>query len=362
MSVLPCRLTAEEDHDRSTQRPADRHHRRPADRPVAAARADAVPHTGLPPPGAGARVQHVRGRRLDGGAGVGGHPDRRRSRPAVHRRPRPERWGCCSRPWSPGSSPTGCPRSRSCSPSPSSSWPAWRWSRSCPSTDLTEVWHLAAVAFMTGVGHGVLLPRLLRLAARPGARVRPPGGQRLRGHGAARRSGRPSGPASPAPWSASLARSRLRRRRGRVPVAACSPWSTVPQTAVRRDLGETTRRPPGPVGLRRHARGLRLHGPHAVAAGHAALRLADDPGDDGPARGADPVPGQGQARRRAERPRAGAGRVRHRWGGGLAGDGVGADAAPLPHADEHRLGRRLPAVPGHRVGHRRCGVVVVGAA
>ena len=80
--------------------------------------------------------------------------------------------------------------------------------------------------------------------------------------------------------------------------------------------------------------GFALHGAHAVAAGHAAVRLADDPGDDGPARGAGPVPHQGPARRRPERPRLGAGGVRHRRRGRLADDGVVPDAAPLPDADE----------------------------
>ena len=84
--------------------------------------------------------------------------------------------------------------------------------------------------------------------------------------------------------------------------------------------------------------GFALHGPHAVAAGHAAVRLADDPGDDGPARGAGAVPHQGPARRRPGRPRAGAGRVRHRRCGRLAGDGVVPDAAPLPDPDEPACG------------------------
>ena len=68
-------------------------------------------------------------------------------------------------------------------------------------TDHTALWHLAAVSFVTGMGHGLLLPRLLRVAARAGARVRPDGGQRLRGHGPARRSARRSARPSPAPSS-----------------------------------------------------------------------------------------------------------------------------------------------------------------
>ena len=58
----------------------------------------------------------------------------------------------------------------------------------------------------------------------------------------------------------------------------------------------------------------------------------------GPLRGAHPVPDQGPARRRPRRPRRGDGGLRHRRRGRLAGDGVAADAPPLPDGDEPDVG------------------------
>ena len=87
-------------------------------------------------------------------------------------------------------------------------------------------------SFVTGVGHGVLLPGLLRVAARAGARVRPAGGQRLRGHGPP--DDRPGASARPSPacvvgaFSPGAPRSRSRRR---LAARALVALTTVPLTA-----------------------------------------------------------------------------------------------------------------------------------
>ena len=219
-------------------------------------------------------------------------------------------------------------------------------------TDTTQIWHLAAVSFVTGMGmafyypaYSAWLPSLVPesdLMAVNGfeGMVRPTIGQAI-------------GPAVAG-----------------VVVGAVSPGAAITVAAARRAgrlvradrgarrhryAGRSTprhRRAPGHVRAPRHARGLRLHGPHPVAAGHAAVRRDHDPGDDGPARGPGAVPDQGPPRRWPRRPRARAGCLRHRRRRRLAGDGVDEDAAPLPHLDEPALGRRLPAVhrdgPGHR--------------
>ena len=252
-----------------------------------------------------------------------------------------------------GVSPTGCRRSASSRASPRSSWPAWAWSRCSRSpTD-------AGVAprrrrLRDRRRHGVLLPGLPRVAAGARARVRPAGGQRLRGHGAPddRPGARPGG--GRRRGRRGLAPAALGRRRRVAALACwrCAPCRSPPCAATPR---AAEHRPPGAHRRRRHARGLRLHGAHAVAAGHAAVRLADDPGDDGPARGADAVPDQGQARWRSRRPRHRAGGLRHRRRRGLDGGGLAADAAALPDLDEPDVGRRLPAVRRHGRGHARSG-------
>ncbi len=58
---------------------------------------------------------------------------------------------------------------------------------------------------------------------------------------------------------------------------------TVPLTPVRRDLDGGAGCGPGRRRAGRPARGLRIHGPDAVAAGDAALRIPDDPRDHGAA-------------------------------------------------------------------------------
>ena len=63
-----------------------------------------------------------------------------------------------------------------------------------------------------------------------------------------------------------------------------------------RDRARGVRRGWSRHGAPRHARGLPVHGAHAVAALHAAVRLADGADDHGSVRGAGPVPGQGPPR------------------------------------------------------------------
>ena len=121
----------------------------------------------------------------------------------------------------------------------------------------------------------------------------------------------------------------------------------LPRTPVRRDLS-TADTPGGPWCAARRPRGRCLHVQDTVAAGYAAVRVADGPGDDGPVRGARAVRHQGPTGRRCRGPRDGPGRVRDRWRRRLARDGVDADASPLPDLDERRLWRRLPAAGGDR--------------
>ena len=209
--------------------------------------------------------------------------------------------------------------------------------------DLTQIWHLAAVSFATGMGmafyypaYSAWLPSLVDesdLMAVNGfeGMIRPTLGQAI-GPGVA-------GVVVGAVSSGAA-----------VGVAACFALaglvalSFVPLTPVRRDPDAT----PGggaPRHLRpaRRARGLRLHGAHSLAAGHAVVRRSDDPGDHGSVRGADPVPDQGPAGWRPRRPRHGDGRLRHRRSPGVPGDGLPADASALPDRDEPDVGSRLPA-------------------
>ena len=97
-------------------------------------------------------------------------------------------------------------------------------------------------------GDGVLLPGLLGLAPRPGARGGPDGGQRVRGDGPARRSARRSAPASPASSSVrSPPGAALSVAAGASLLALAGP-QLVPLTAVRRevdpDAGHSTRSGP----------------------------------------------------------------------------------------------------------------------
>ena len=265
---------------------------------------------GLPLAGARARRELVRGRGLDRRAGLGGHPPRRWPGPALHgddgqrdRRTHP-----------------GAPGRRRRRPGAAEADPAHGRAHRAGGDDAGRVPVLGRPQRRLGAGvrhvrdrhgHGVLLPRLLRLAARADPRVRPAGGQRLRGDGAPddragdrTRRGRCRGRRLLTRDGVHGRRGVVGRRARRARQGPADPDPAHPRRGARA--------PPDPHGLRRHARGLRLHDAHAVAAGHAALRVADDPGDDGPARGADPVPDQGQARRRPRRPLLRPGRLRHR--------------------------------------------------
>ena len=165
-------------------------------------------HTAYRRLGSAAGAQHLRRRRVGRGAGVGGHPDRRRREPAVRgvdgrRRRR---------------APPGAARWRGRRPGPAEADPAGRrgarahrhGGRRAAVVDRPD----RGVAPRGGVvrdrhGAGVLLPGLLRVAAGAGARGGPDGGQRVRGHGAA--DGRPGARARVSPaWSSAASRRRPR--------------------------------------------------------------------------------------------------------------------------------------------------------
>ena len=162
-------------------------------------------------------------------------------------------------------------------------------------TDATQLWHLAAVSFVTGIGmafyypaYSAWLPALVPesdLLAVNGfeGMVRPAIGQAI-GPGVA---GFVVGILSAgAAVSVAAAASLLAL------LALDDRAADARTTRPGRARGRTPRR----VGRPRHARGLRLHGAHAVAAVVAAVRVADAAADHGPVRGADPVPDQGPAR------------------------------------------------------------------
>ncbi len=152
-------------------------------------------------------------------------------------------------------------------------------------SDLTQIWHLAAVTFVTGMGmafyysaYSAWLPALVPesdLMAVNGfeGMVRPTIGQA-------------AGPAL-----AGFIVGALSSGAAVAIAAACAgaglfALSLVPKTPVRRDARRGRHRQPGRDGPGGHARGLRLHGPDPLAARHLALRIRDDPGDDGAVRGA----------------------------------------------------------------------------
>ncbi len=161
--------------------------------------------------------------------------------------------------------------------------------------DVTEIWHLAVVSFVAGMGmafyypaYSAWLPSLVdesELLAVNGfeGMVRPTIGQAI-GPGVA---GAVVGMASSGAALAVAAAASL---------AGLLALAIVPKTPVRRDLAESAPAHPVVSALARYSRGLRLHGAHAVAARDAAVRVTDDPRDDGPVRGADPVPDQGPPR------------------------------------------------------------------
>jgi MFS family permease len=162
-------------------------------------------------------------------------------------------------------------------------------------TDTTQIWHLAAVSFATGVGmafyypaYSAWLPALVPesdLLAVNGfeGMVRPAIGQAI-GPGVA---GFVVGILSAGAAVSVAATASL---------FALLALATVPRTPVRRDLAALAVGHPVASAVRDMREGFRLHGAHAVAAVVAAVRLADAAADHGPVRGADPVPDQGPAR------------------------------------------------------------------
>ncbi len=210
--------------------------------------------------------------------------------------------------------------------------------------DLTQLWHLAAVSFAAGAAlafywpaYTAWIPALVPetdLQAVNGfeGMVRPTIQQAV-GPAVA---GLVVGAASPAAaFVVAAAASAL----GLLALTA------VPKTPVRRDFAQTSDLHPVRSALRRHEGGLRLHGADPLAVVLVDLRLRDGPGDHGTARRADPVPAQGPTRPGPGRPRSRARRLRGRRCDRRDRDGRGADAAPLPHPDEPRLGRAcLPMI------------------
>ena len=212
-----------------------------------------------------------------------------------------------------------------------------RRSPCCPWPARVALWQLAAVVARRRRGDGPLLPGLLGAGPRARARRRPARGQRARGRGPAdagrgRRPGRRglprrrvvarARPWPPPPWRSLLA-------------AAC--LAALPTTPVRRDAGRRR----APAGLLADVReGFVYMVRDAVAAGHAAVRVADAAGLHGPARGAGAVRDQGR-RRRSQPARLRAGGVRPRRGGRLARRRLAAAAPALPDGDEPAVGPGL---------------------
>ena len=288
-------------------RRAARHDRRPGGRPAGAPGPHALPHPGLPLARRVAHRELLRGRGLGRRAGLGGH----------------RRWGAAPR--SCRSSPRRAPSASSCPPW----WPGWwptacRSASSCVAVALVEVlgmglvallssmglgslWLLAAVAFTTGMAMAFYYPAYSAWLPALVPESRAAGGQRLRGHGPAhhrpggRTGRRRGGRGGRQPVHGVRRRGRQLGGHGAGPVQGAA--DTHPARPRRRALDA-----PRALGAARHARGVRLHGAHALAAGDAAVRLPHGAGHDGPARGADPVPRQGRARRRPDRPRLRAGR------------------------------------------------------
>ena len=187
-------------------------------------------------------------------------------------------------------------------------------------TEVTRLWHLAVVSLCLGMGmafyyaaYSAWLPAVVPasdLQAVNGfeGMVRPlvAAGDRA---GRGRCRGRPDQPGhGHADRRRGGGSRRPRADRAPADAGATRPLGTADSSAVRRRVGG-------------HARGRDLHAADAVAAGDAAVRLADGAGDDGALRGADPVRGQGPARgygrpttRWCSRPSASAARwARWRW-------------------------------------------------
>ena len=154
-------------------------------RAAAAARADAVPAPGLPAAGGRAGALHLRRRRLDRRAGLGGHPDRWRRRASCPSSSTAGAVGVLLPALLGGVVADRVPQKLILLVVAAVELAGMAVVAALSITDLTELWHLAVVVVRDRRGHGVLLPGLLRVAPGAGPRVRPDGGQRVRGHGAA---------------------------------------------------------------------------------------------------------------------------------------------------------------------------------
>ena len=164
-------------------------------------------------------------------------------------------------------------------------------------TDTTQLWHLAAVSFVTGSGmafyypaYSAWLPALVPesdLMAVNGfeGMVRPTIGQAV-------------GPAVAGAVVGMASSGAAVLVAAVVSFAGLCALTAVPKTPVRRQLGRRHRRAPDRDGDARHARRVRLHAPYAMAARDTAVRIADDLGDHGTDRGSRPVLAQGPTRRR----------------------------------------------------------------
>ena len=176
-------------------------------------------------------------------------------------------------------------------------------------TDATQLWHLAAVVFMTGVGFAFYYPAY---SAWLPALVPDSDLQAVNGfEGVVRPSVQQAlGPAVAGAVVASFSAGAALVLATIFALGGLLALTTVPLTPVRRDLAAEPDADPVGAALADLREGLRIHGPDAVAAGHPALRIPDDPRHHGAARGTGPLPRQGPARRRPKRPRDGAGSVR----------------------------------------------------
>ena len=221
-------------------------------------------------------------------------------------------------------------------------------------SDLTQIWHLAAVTFVTGMGmafyysaYSAWLPALVPesdLMAVNGfeGMVRPTIGQA-------------AGPALAGFLVGALSSGAAVAIAAACAGAGLFALSLVPKTPVRRDLDADAAANPVATALADMREGFvyMVRTPWLLAtllfASVMILVMM------GPFEVLIPVPGQGSARGRPRRPRARDGGVRDRRRGRLAGDGLDRHAPPLPHDHEPDVGRRLPAPGGDGDGHRDLG-------
>ena len=222
------------------------------------------------------------------------------------------------------------------------------------SADLNAVWMLACVTFVTGMGmafyypaYSAWLPALIPesdLQAVNGfeGMVRPTIGQAIGPAvaGAVVGAHSPGAAFTVAAVSAAIALVVLVK---------------VPQTPIRRTLDEAHAAPPDPHRRAdmREGFGYMMRTPWLLATLlFASLMILVMMG---PLEVLIPFLIKDTPRRRTRRPLLRPGRLRHRRRARLAGRRVDPDASSLSHPDEHRLGTRLPAVPGDRARRHRLG-------